>query len=30
MRILNQTQQRGFGKPTAAVTLDHTSDEIWG
>ena len=28
--MLNQTQQRGFGKPTAALTLDHTADEIWG
>jgi hypothetical protein len=30
MRMLNQTQQRGFGKPSAALTLDHTADEIWG
>ena len=30
MKILNQSQQRGFGRPTASVTLDHTSDEIWG
>jgi len=30
MRILNQSQQRGFGKPTAAVTLDHSSDKLWG
>jgi hypothetical protein len=30
MRILNQSQQRGFGKPTASLLLDHVSDEIWG
>jgi hypothetical protein len=30
MRILNQSQQRGFGKTTGSLTLDHTSDEIWG
>jgi hypothetical protein len=29
-KLLNQTQQRGFGKPTASLTLDHTGDEIWG
>jgi hypothetical protein len=30
MRILNQSQQRGFGKPTASLQLDHVGDEIWG
>jgi hypothetical protein len=30
MRILNQSQQRGFGKPTASLMLDHVGDEIWG
>jgi hypothetical protein len=30
MKILNQSQQRGFGKPTASLMLDHTLDELWG
>jgi hypothetical protein len=30
LRILNQSQQRGFGKPTASLVLDHVGDEIWG
>ena len=29
-KILNQSQQRGFGKPTASLMLDHTSDQLWG
>jgi hypothetical protein len=27
---LNQSQQIGFGRPTASLTLDQTFDEIWG
>lgn len=27
---LNQSQQIGFGRPTAGLTLDHTFDEVWG
>jgi hypothetical protein len=30
LKILNQSQQRGFGKPTASLTIDHVGDEIWG
>jgi hypothetical protein len=30
LRILNQSQQRGFGKPTASLMLDHVGDETWG
>ncbi len=29
-RYLNQNAQLGFGKPTAAVVLDHTMDQVWG
>jgi hypothetical protein len=29
-RILNQSQQRGFGKYAASLMIDHTSDETWG
>lgn len=29
-KILNQSQQRGFGKHTASLMLDHTHDELWG
>jgi len=27
---LNQSQQIGFGRPTASLTLDQTFDEVWG
>jgi hypothetical protein len=27
---LNQSAQLGFGKPTGALILDHTMDEVWG
>jgi hypothetical protein len=27
---LNQNAQLGFGKPTAALSIDHTMDEVWG
>jgi hypothetical protein len=27
---LNQNAQLGFGKPTGAVVLDHTMDQVWG
>jgi hypothetical protein len=30
MRLLSQSQQRGFGKPTASLMLDHVGDELWG
>ncbi len=29
-RTLNHTQQRGFGRFTGSLTLDHTHDEVWG
>lgn len=29
-RYLNQNAQLGFGKPTAALVLDHTFDQVWG
>lgn len=29
-RYLNQNAQLGFGKPTGAVVLDHTFDQVWG
>jgi hypothetical protein len=29
-RVLTQSQQRGFGKPTASLMVDHTGDETWG
>jgi hypothetical protein len=27
---LNQNAQLGFGKPTGALVLDHTMDQVWG
>jgi hypothetical protein len=27
---LNQSAQLGFGKPTGALVLDHTMDQVWG
>ncbi len=30
MKILNQSQQRGFGKAAASLMIDHTHDELWG
>jgi hypothetical protein len=27
---LNQSAQLGFGRPTAALVLDHTLDQVWG
>jgi hypothetical protein len=27
---INQSQQIGFGRPTASVTLDQTLDQVWG
>ena len=27
---INQTQQIGFGRPTATLSLDQTLDEVWG
>jgi hypothetical protein len=30
MKLLRQHQQLGFGKATAALSLDHTMDELWG
>ena len=27
---LSQSAQLGFGKPTAALVLDHTMDQVWG
>jgi hypothetical protein len=30
MKLLTQSQQRGFGRPTASLALDHVGDELWG
>jgi hypothetical protein len=30
MKLLTQSQQRGFGRPTGSLALDHVADELWG
>jgi hypothetical protein len=30
MKLLNQNQQRGFGRPTGSLSVDQVGDELWG